>query len=224
VTVGAVTDLAGNRPDPLGSWIVTVLAPSGLEARAADPVIVFGGSTTIEVRLAGAPLPAVVAVQSRPSSSTVFDAPTELVMRDGRVSLSVAPVRSTVYRFTYGGNGEVAPAQVDVRVVVRRSVAFVGAGSATVSRARVGKPVQITAALGPAAPRTSVLLRLYRYDTVRRAWVYAGSRGRNSDATGRVSLTWTPTSPGTYYWRAVVAATADHAGNVSRVYRWAISR
>jgi hypothetical protein len=224
VTVGAVTDLAGNRPDPLGSWTVTVLAPAGLEARATAPVIVFGGSTTIEVHLTGAPLPATIAVQSQPSSATVFDAPTEVVMREGRATLSVTPVRNTVYRFTYAGADGVAPAQVDVRVVVRRSVAFVGAGSATVSRARVGATVRITAALGPALPRTSVSLRLYRYDAGRRAWVYAGSWGRNSDTSGRVSLAWTPTLPGTYYWRAVVAATADHAGNVSPVYRWSIAR
>jgi hypothetical protein len=88
----------------------------------------------------------------------------------------------------------------------------------------VGATVRITAALGPALPRTSVSLRLYRYDAGRRAWVYAGSWGRNSDTSGRVSLAWTPTLPGTYYWRAVVAATADHAGNVSPVYRWSIAR
>jgi hypothetical protein len=70
----------------------------------------------------------------------------------------------------------------------------------------------------------SVSLRLYRYDPGRRLWVYAGSRGRTSDAAGRVSTTWAPTSAGSYYWRAVVASTVDFANNTSPVYRWTVSR
>jgi hypothetical protein len=224
VTIGNVTDLAGNQSAPRGSWTVTPLVPTGLVARASSSVVVFGGSSTIDVLLAGAPAPASVTVLSRPSSQGTFAPLTVLAISDGRASMSVMPDRNTVYRFVYDAPPGVAPAQADVRVQVRRSVAFVGAGGATVSRARVGATVRITAALGPAAPRTSVSLRLYRYDAVRRAWVYAGSRGRSSDASGRVSLTWTPTSPGAYYWRAVVAATADHVGNVSPVYRWSIAR
>lgn len=224
VTIGNVTDLAGNRPAPRGSWIVTPLAPVTLEVRASSTVVVFGGSSRIDVTLAGAPSPASVTVLARPGSSSTFAPLTVLASSDGRASMSVTPARNTVYRFVYEAPPGVAPAQADVRVLVRRSVAFVGAGAATVGQTRVGRSVRITAALGPAAPRTSVSLRLYRYDTVRHRWVYAGSRGRSSDAAGRVSLTWTPTSPGTYYWRAVVATTADYAGNVSPVHRWLVSR
>jgi hypothetical protein len=84
--------------------------------------------------------------------------------------------------------------------------------------------VRIVAAVRPVTPVACVSFRLYRYDTVRRQWVYAGSRGRTSDAAGRVSLTWTPSSPGAYYWRVAVAATVDHAANVSAVYRWSVTR
>jgi len=224
VTIGNVTDLAGNRVVPRGSWTVTPLAPVTLEVRASASVVALGGSSRIDVTLAGAPSPASVTVLARPGSSTTFAPLTVLAISDGRASMSVTPDRNTVYRFVYEGPAGVASAQADVRVLVRRSVAFVGAGSARVSSARVGRPVRITAALGPTAPRTSVSLRLYRYDVVRHRWVYAGSRGRSSDAAGRVTLTWTPTSPGLYYWRAVVATTADYAGNVSPVYRWRVSR
>jgi len=224
VTIGNVTDLAGNRPAPRGSWTVFPLAPTSLDVRAAPSIITFGGSSRIDLILFGAPLPASVTVQSRASSSTAWTLLTDLAIRDGRASMFVAPDRNTVYRFTYAGSGGIAPAQAEVGVQVRRGVTFVGGSGSTASRAQVGRSVRIVARVGPATPRTSVSFRLYRYDTVRHRWVYAGSRGRSSDATGRASLTWAPTSPGAYYWRAVVAATADHAANVSAVYRWSVTR
>jgi hypothetical protein len=224
VAIGNVTDLAGNRPAPRGSWTVFPLAPTSLDLRAAPSVITFGGSSRIDLILFGAPLPASVTVQSRASSSTAWTLLTDLAIRDGRASMSVAPDRNTVYRFTYAGSGGIAPAQAEVGVRVRRAVTFVGASGSSASRAQVGRAVRIVARVGPAAPSTSVSFRLYRYDTVRHRWVYAGSRGRRSDAAGRASLTWTPTSSGAYYWRVAVAATADHAANVSSVYRWSVTR
>ena len=224
VTIGNVTDVAGNRPAPRGSWTVTPLAPASLEARAVPSVITFGGSSRIDLVLTGTPEPAVVSVQARPNSSTTFTSPEPLAVAGGRAMLSVTPDRNTVYRFTYAGDSGTASAQAEAQVQVRRAVAFVGAGSSSVSRARVGRPVRIVAAVRPVTPAASVSFRLYRYDTARRKWVYAGSRGRTSDAAGRVSLTWTPTSPGAYYWRVAVAATVDHAANVSAVYRWSVTR
>jgi hypothetical protein len=111
-----------------------------------------------------------------------------------------------------------------VQVQVRRAVTFVGAGSSSVPRVRVGRSVRIVADVRPVTPVASVSFRLYRYNTARRQWVYAGSRGRGTDATGRASLTWTPTSPGAYYWRVAIAATVDHAASVSAVYRWSVTR
>ncbi len=224
VTIGNVTDIAGNRPAPRGSWTVTPLAPVDLEARAVPSIIALGGSSRIDLVLVGAPLPASVAVQARAGSSTAWIPLEPLAVGDGRATLRVAPDRNTVYRFTYAGGSGVAPAQAEVGVQVRRAIAFVKASSSSVARATVGRPVRIVARVGPATPAASVSLRLYRYDAARHRWVYAGSRGRKSDASGRVSLTWTPTSPGAYYWRATVAATADYAANVSAVYRWSVSR
>jgi hypothetical protein len=224
VTIGNVTDVAGNRLAPRGSWTVTPLAPASLEARAVPSVITFGGSSRIDLVLTGTPEQAVVTVQARPSSSTTFTSPEPLAVADGRATLSVTPERNTVYRFTYAGDSGTASAQAETQVQVRRAVAFVGAGSSSVSRARVGRPVRILAAVRPVTPVASVSFRLYRYNTVRRQWVYAGSRGRRTDAAGRASVTWTPTSPGSYYWRVAVAATTDHAASVSAVYRWSVTR
>ena len=57
VTIGNVTDLAGNRPAPRGSWTVIPLAPTTLEARAIPALMTFGGGSRIELVLFGAPYP-----------------------------------------------------------------------------------------------------------------------------------------------------------------------
>jgi len=93
-----------------------------------------------------------------------------------------------------------------------------------VASARVGTPVSLAAVVGPAAAGVSVSFKLYRFDATRRSWVYAGSRGRNTDASGRATFVWTPASAGSWYVRAAVASTADYANNISPVYRWSVTR
>jgi hypothetical protein len=146
------------------------------------------------------------------------------VPADRRILLTVRPAMNTTYRLGYSGTSTTAPAQADVRILVRRSITLVGVSTLRAAPVRVGRSVQIVASITPAVAGVSVSLRLYRYDAGRRAWVYAGSQGRTSDAAGRVSTAWTPTSAGSYYWRAVVASTVDFANNVSPVYRWSVTR
>jgi hypothetical protein len=138
--------------------------------------------------------------------------------------VTVRPAMNTTYRLGYGGTSTTASAEASVRVLVRRSVGLVGVSTSSVASVREGRSVQVVASISPPAAGVAISMRLYRYDTSRRAWVYAGSRGRTSDATGRVSTTWIPTSTGSYYWRATVASKVDFANNVSPIYRWSVSR
>ncbi len=223
VTVGDVRDLAGNRVSSPGSWSITALAATSLDAGASPRVVVRGSSTRLDVSLTGAPLPAGIKV-SAATPATGFVPLSTISTDTGSASLAVVPDMNTTYRFRYPGTFGVAPAQVDVRVLVRRSIALVGRDSAVVSRARVGASVRLVAAVGPARPGVSVSFRLYRFDAVRRVWVYAGSKGRNTDSAGRASYTWIPSTSGQFYWRASVASTAEYANNVSSVYRWSVSR
>ena len=223
VTVGDVKDIAGNPVSSPGSWSVTPLVPTALVVRAVPTVVARGASARVEVALAGAPLPASIEVLAS-SSSVGFVPFMTISSEDGRASLLVTPALNTTYRFSYAGTFGIAPAQVDVPVLVRRSVALVGRSSTVVSRARVGRSVTLVAAVGPAGAGVSVSFRLYRFDAARRIWVYAGSRGRGTDASGRASYTWVPASAGSWYWRASVAATVDFANNMSPVYRWSVSR
>jgi hypothetical protein len=223
VTVGNVRDVAGNRVVPPGSWSITPLAPTTLTATASPRVVLHGGSTRVDISLAGAPLPATLEVSSA-SSPTGFVPLTPIATADGSNTLVMRPASNTILRFRYAGAFGVAPAQVDVRLLVRRSVLLAGRSSSVASRARVGVPVKLTAAVSPAAAGVSVSFRLYRFDTRRRAWVYAGSKGRNTDASGRAVLSWVPQSPGSWYWRVAVAPTVEFANNTSPVYRWTVTR
>jgi hypothetical protein len=224
VTLGDVRDIAGNRVSPLGSWTIVPLAPTALEASVDSHAIALGGSARIDISLIGAPAPAVVQVLAALGPSGAFVPMTTVELVNGHGSLVVTPDLNTTYRFSYAGAFGVAPDLVDVPILVRRSVRLVDRSSTTVSRARVGVSVKLVAAVGPASAGISVSFRMYRFDAVRRAWVYAGSHGRNTDGAGRASLTWMPRSSGSYYWRAAVASTAEFANNVSPVYRWAVSR
>jgi hypothetical protein len=224
VTVGPVTDAAGNRVASLGSWIVTPLVPSRLTLTAAPTVVARGGSAVLSGVASGQGPNPTLELASRSATGDAVPITSLSVSADGRVQLTVRPATNTTYSLSYSGTSTIASAQAEVRVLVRRSVALVGVTSSSVASARVGRSVRIVASIVPATAGASVSLRMYRYDAGRRLWVYAGSRGLTSDATGRVSSTWTPTSSGSFYWRAVVASTADYANNISPVYRWSVSR
>ena len=224
VTIGDVRDIAGNRIAPSGSWTITPLAQAEFEARTGSTAILNGESARIDLTLSSAQAPAVVEVSSSSSASAGFVPLTTMDVVNGQLSLVVTPELNTTYRFQYAGAVGAAPAQVDVPVLVRRSVSLVGRKSSVIARARVGASIQVMAAVGPASAGVGVSLRLYRFDAARRAWVYAGSHGRNTDSAGRASYTWVPPSSGSWYWRAAVSSTPEFANNTSPVYRWSISR
>ena len=223
INVGLVRDVAGNPVAPLASWAVTPLIPTSLDAAASPSVLQVGGIASVAVTLGGAPEPAAIDMLASEAGGA-FSVISTLDVPAGRVSLQLTPTRNTTYQFRYAGAFGVAPAQVEVPVLVRRSVVLAGRNAAILARARVGAGIKLTAAIGPPAAGLSVSFRLYRFDAGRRAWVYAGSHGRNTDLAGRAIYTWTPTSPGSYYWRATIGSTTEFANNTSSVYRWSITR
>jgi Bacterial Ig-like domain len=223
VTVGNVTDVAGNHVGSIGSWSVTPLIPTTLSVAASPAVIVTGGATKIDLEIGGAPLPAVLAAESVTAKEGVTPM-SPISIEDGTNSVVVAPKTNTTYRFQYRGTSSVSSAQSETRVLVRRTAVLVGKDSRVVSRGKVGVPVRLLAGTTPAAAGLSVSFRLFRFDASRRVWIYAGSKGRNTDSAGRATLTWTPSASGSYYWRLAVPSTVDLANNMSPVYRWTVSR
>lgn len=224
VTVGNVRDVAGNPVHAIGSWTVVPLSPAKLAASGTPKVLLLGGSARIDLNGSGLTLPADIQVFAAAGAAPVFTAIDTVRLENGTGTITVTPTVNTTYRFTYAGAPGVAPAQVDLPILVRRSVALLGRNATVVSRARVGTTVTLTAVIAPPSAGVALSFRLYRFDAVRRAWVYAGSRGRSSDGAGRATLAWLPSSPGAYYWRVNAASTLEFANNVSAVYRWTVTR
>ena len=94
--------------------------------------------------------------------------------------------------------------------------------SATTRTVRAGSRVVLTARVTPPGGGARLSFRLYRYDAVRRSYVYYHSYGRTTDAFGRASFAWV-TAPGRYYWRVAALSSLEYANNVSPVYRWTVT-
>jgi hypothetical protein len=223
VNVGGVRDVAGNDVIPMVSWSVTPLRPTQLTGVASPRAIALGASSRISVEFTGAQPPTTVEMLST-NAFGAFESVSEFELNEAAFSILVAPPRNTTYRFVYRGTFGIARSQVDVPVLVRRSVVLLGRSSGRTSRTAVGATVRLTASIAPAGAGVSVSFRRYRFDARSKTWIYAGSFGRKTDLAGRAVLNWTPTSAGSFYWRAVVASTPDFANNTSPVYRWSVSQ
>lgn len=223
VTIGNVTDVAGNMVPSAGSWTLTPLTPTSLTTAARPSVVTYGGSATIDLGLNGAPLPAILDAAISSAGGAFVPQPS-VSMDDGRNSVLVTPLANTTYRFTYPGTPSVASAQGELRVIVRRSVRMLGLDSGVVARATVGRSVPLVAVAGPPDAHLAVSFKLYRFDRTRRQWLYAGSKGRSTDSGGNATLSWVPTATGSYYWRASVGPTVDFANNITPVYRFTVGR
>ncbi len=222
VTVGPVTDLAGNQVASLGSWIVTPLVPSRVTLTAAPTVVARGGGAVLSGQGGGLGADPVLELTSRPAAGDAVSMGSLPVPADGRVAVTVRPLMNTTYRLSYAGTGTIAPSQAEARILVRRSVELVGVSSGSVRSVLRGTAVRVVAQIAPAAAGVSVSFRLERFDPVRRAYRYAGSWGRGTDSAGRAAYTWTPTSPGSYRWRVTVASTPEYANNISPIYPWTV--
>lgn len=222
VTVGSVMDLAGNVVSPIPSWTVTPLRPTSLVLSRSARVILPGASVTLTATTPGLEtsavfLQALLAGETTPVQSGPF------TVSNGSVSTTVTPAMNTGYQFLYpGSRTDASTTSNQVRVIVRRLVSLVGVSAGVTQSAKAGRPILLTAQVEPAGLPARLSFQLYRYLAVRRAWVYAGSFGRTTDAAGRSTVTWTPAA-GRWYWRVVSLPTPDYANNVSPVYRWLVA-
>ncbi|MHB8460919.1 MAG: Ig-like domain-containing domain, partial [Candidatus Limnocylindrales bacterium] len=214
-TLGMVTDIAGNAPAPLGSWVFTDVAATSMTASASPTTVFAGSSARLTATLGGAPSPATVEVLSRPAGATAFISIGLISLADGQGSLSVAPTSTTTYRVAYAGTSTLGASSADVLVSVRRGIRVTAPSSVVAGRA-----VRVTAFVSPAGA-VGVSFRLYQYDPSHRVYRYAGSWGRLTSASGVAVFDWLPRS-GSWYWRAVVTGTASYATNMSPVVRVAV--
>jgi hypothetical protein len=228
VTVGPVTDIAGNPlAGTVPSWLVLPLRPPAMAAKATLSTVTWHGGTVIVGRYVGATPTPVIRVASRAAGVTEFGTSSPVVVAsDGTFRISVRPSETTVWRVTAAEAGTYAAASASVKVSVRRLVAVEGSGPAVVRSARRGRPVAITATLGPAAPSTAVSLTVTRYNVVTHQWRVVATIMRTSSSSGakagHVTFSWTPPTQGSYRVRLTTASSARFAAGSSSTYRYSV--
>ncbi len=225
VTLGAVTDVAGNPVIAQPTWTVVALIPASLSMRASAVTLARGAAVEISGAYSGiTPPPATLALEARAGAETEFGAAGSVALAaDGRFRTTVRPAASTTYRLSAPEIFAVAGAQADLRIAVRRDVRL-RANGATTGIAAAGRRVVVSAVVAPAAAGLPVTLRLYRWSTTARTWSLVSTRARTTTASGAVSTGWTPTSAGRYRWRAAAGGTASFATNFSAWVPWTVTR
>jgi Bacterial Ig-like domain/Bacterial pre-peptidase C-terminal domain len=217
VSVGTVTDVAGNQVAPIGSWTFTPLIGSTIVLHA-DTRIASAGDL---VDLTGTITPVI-------GGSLVLEeavAPTDFTPivplgADATGAFSWAlPVQSnTSFRVDYAGTGISAQTYSPVvRVLVRRQVVLAGLGASATRRVHAFTRQTLIAVVSPADPPAPVTVSIYRY-APGRGYVLATSATRTT-VGGRYTFAWTP-GRGSYYVRLTTRPTALFANGISPAYRY----
>lgn len=249
VTVGPVTDVAGNALLAIPSWTIVPLEPASLVAVASARVVSRGGEVVVRGTYRGvSPAPALtvlvrpgtpggvaagaggvaagtggVAAGSGGVAAGFEPAITVPVAPDGTFEFTVRPALSTAYRVEAPGTATVAGAAAEFAIAVRRDLRLLANGVSS-GTSRAGRRVVVGAVAGPPAPGLSVTLRLYRWSPAARTWQLISTRPRTTDAAGSVATGWSPTTPGRYRWRATVGRTADFSTAFSSWVSWTVTR
>jgi hypothetical protein len=215
VTLGSVTDLAGNPVAPVGGWIIHPLIEPSVTLRASKTVVEPGslvsfsgvmsppvdGAFTLEALPPGGPWQPVTGILTNP---------------DGSFRLVYPATVSLSYRAHYTGTSITAEAVSPViRVVVRREVALAGASASTIRQVTAYARQELTAVLTPSGPDTPVTLSIYRY-VAGRGYSLQTSVTRTT-ASGRVAFSWHP-GRGVYYVRFTTPSSALFANGISAAY------
>jgi len=203
-----VADRAGNSAGPV-MWQFAVADPATLDlvAITAPGRIVAG--QRVDLRFAArsngsAMAGAVVRVSSRAAGQLSFSAGSLLTAgASGEVTLSVAPLHTTTYRFELASDPSVS---VEHTVVVSQRVTL-SAASATV---RHGTPIRLSGRVLPAHP--GLVLRIQMLTG--RGWVTVAAP--RLSAGSLYSGTLLPRVRGRYLFRVVAPGTALNASGVSR--------
>jgi hypothetical protein len=211
-TLGTVADIAGNVVTSVGSWIFTDISATSMVVTGTPTTVSAGASASLTATLTGAPSPATVEILSRSAGAADFTSIASISLTNGQATFSAAPALTTTYRLSYVGTSTLAASSADVLISVRRGVRV-----SVPATAATGRVTRITATVSPAGG-VGLSFRLYRYDPVRRTYIYAGSWGRVTSPSGVAVFNWTPRG-GTYQWRVVVAGTSLYATNMSTAVR-----
>jgi hypothetical protein len=221
VTLGDVTDTAGNPVAPMTPWTNTALISVKVTLKASNTIVPRGGAVTLDgvlATLAGAPVTLEKAVGDGP-----FAVVAPLLTATGGVFRSIETVSAnTTFRAIYAGTDTTAAAtSPTVRVLVRRTVTLAGRSANATPVVTRGQRVSMRAVLSPSAPDVTLTFRIYRADPRTGKLVLRSTLVRTS-VRGSASLSWTPTLGGRYVIRVTTPSTALFANGISPAYAWLV--
>lgn len=217
VSLGTVTDLAGNEVARPGSWTITPLLAPTITIRSDTRVATRGAIVEITGRMAPILGGSLVLEQAVGNGAFLPILPLA-VDASGAFSWPAPVGANTSFRAHYSGSMTAAETFSPVaRVLVRRSVAVLGLDAATTRRVPAFRRISLVAMVSPADPPVPVTLSIFRYVSghgyVRQAAV------TRTTVTGRYTFSWTP-GRGSYYIRLTTPSTPAFANGVSGAYRW----
>jgi hypothetical protein len=222
-TVAQPRDQAGNIATAPGSWWIRPMKPTSISLQTSSRIVTFGTPIVLS-GVTSIPTDAPPTLEARPTGAEEFTRVATTLPAGGFFSTLVTPTIATTYRVTYPGSAtSVAATSPNVTVGVRWWLVLSGRGPAITRTGQAGTPIVVEARALPLLPGVGVSFKLYRYDSARRAYVYAGSRGTRTRADGTARISWTP-SAGRWRWRVSVAAAPGVTAATSAAYTWSITR
>ena len=221
VSLGSITDFAGNPLVPIGRWTVIPLLAPRIVIHASGAVVPQGGLLVFTGRID--PLVVGTLTLEAAAGNGPFTAIAPILPSTDGTFNSGAPASTNAwFRVSFGGSAVAAYAtSPTVRVLVRRQVGLRGLSASVTRSSARGRTVLITAIVIPAEPAVAVTLTVYEYSPSLGRYVQVSTVTRAS-AGGLVPFSWRPTTAGRYYLRLTTPPTALFANGISAAYRWVV--
>ena len=217
VSLGSVTDLAGNPVALPGGWTFTPLLAPALTLQAATRVAPRGAVVALNGRMSPVYAGPLVLEQAVAGGRFLPLVPLATGI-DGAFHWSAPILANVSFRVVFGGSDMTAETvSPTVTVLVRRQVSLATASPSVTRVVPAFTRETLTARVTPAGPPVPVTLWVYRY-TAGRGYVLLTKVTRTT-AGGQYSFSWTP-GRGSYQVRLTAAPSPFFANGVSPIYRW----
>ncbi len=197
--------------------VFTVTVPAAQLALTSDvSVIAWGKPVTLSAQIQQYGANRTVTLQRMQQNESQWsDVATTTTDANGHATFTYTPPVNTQFRVAYAGTPDLGPgASTPVRVVVRQLIVLRPTSLGKVTSVAAGTKVTFTATvrpIGPTLARAEVTFQFWRQ--VAGHWVFVTKRDVYADGNGRASWTWTFSTRGSWYVRAVGDPTGTNANS-----------
>ncbi|MFZ5854869.1 MAG: GH25 family lysozyme [Chloroflexota bacterium] len=187
-----------------------------LRVTPSATVVAWGQQVSLAIQVEPAGANRVVTLQALPAGGSDWtDLATLTTDPSGQATYSVTPAVNTQFRATYAGGPDLsAGTSPPVRIIVRQLAILRPTSNGALRTVLSGTKVTFTATVRPISPtgiRPKVSFAFWR--SVGGRWQYVTKRDVYADGTGRASWTWTFSSRGQWYVRAIANPTPTNANS-----------